>query len=164
MEETTRTWEARSRALRCGRRSVPAQYYHIITCTAERRRVFADLRCGREVVNSLRRLESEQIARSFAFVVMPDHLHWVMQLRESKSLSVCVASMKSFAARRITAKRLARSPIWQKGYMDRAIRREQDLVHVARYVVANPLRAGIVEAIGDYPLWDSVWMEDPGPC
>jgi putative transposase len=114
-------------------------------------------------VKSLRRLESERITRTLAFVVMPDHLHWLMELRGSKSLPVCVASMKSVAARTIKAKQLARSPLWQKGYMDRAIRREQDLVHVARYIVANPLRAGIVEAVGDYPLWDSVWMEDPGP-
>ena len=164
MGETTRTRKARSHALRDGRRSIPGQYYHVIACTAERRKVFADLRCGREVVHSLRRLELEQIARSLAFVVMPDHLHWLMQLRDKKSLSVCVATMKSFSARNMAAKKLARSPIWQNGYMDRAIRRERDLVHVARYIVANPLHTKIVEDIGSCPLWDSVWMEDPGPC
>ena len=73
---------------------------------------------------------------------------------------MCVASMKSFAARKINAKGLEQGPIWQKGYMDRAIRREADLMRVARYIVANPLRAGIVEHIGDYPLWDSVWIDD----
>ena len=29
---------------------------------------------------------------------------------------------------------------------------------LARYVVANPLRAGLVEKLGDYPLWDAVWV------
>jgi hypothetical protein len=29
---------------------------------------------------------------------------------------------------------------------------------VARYIVANPLRAGLVEHLGDYPLWDAVWL------
>ncbi len=71
--------------------------------------------------------------------------------------------MKSFAAWKINANRSAQGPIWQKGYMDRAIRHEDKLVRVARYIVANPLRAGIVEHIGDYPLWDSLWMDDPGP-
>jgi len=114
-------------------------------------------------VRSLQRLERERIARSLAFVVMPDHVHWLMQLQRRKCLSVCVGSMKSFAARRITVKKLARSPIWQKGYMDRAIRCESDLVRVARYIVANPLRAEIVDDIGAYPLWDSVWLDDPAP-
>ncbi|MNR61582.1 hypothetical protein D3C85_1833710 [compost metagenome] len=49
-------------------------------------------------------------------------------------------------------------PLWQHGFHDRAIRREEDLQAVARYIVANPLRAGLVERIGDYPLWDAVWL------
>ncbi|RUQ45382.1 transposase, partial [Corynebacterium pseudodiphtheriticum] len=24
--------------------------------------------------------------------------------------------------------------------------------------VANPLRAGLVKRIGDYPLWDAIWI------
>ena len=151
------------RTLRDGRRSLTGQYYHIITCTAERRRVFANFHCGREVVRSIRRLQAEGIARSIAFVVMPDHLHWLMQLHDRKSLSVCVGSMKSFATRSMIAKNLRRGPVWQEGFMDRAIRREEDLLPVARYIVANPLRAGLVEHIGEYPLWDSIWLEDPAP-
>ena len=93
---------------------------------------------------------------------MPDHVHWLMQLSEAKSLSACVGTMKSYAARRIVAHGVQAGPIWQNGYMDRAIRREKDLIRVARYIVANPLRAGIVDDIGHYPLWDSVWMDNPG--
>jgi hypothetical protein len=29
---------------------------------------------------------------------------------------------------------------------------------MARYVVANPLRAGLVKRLGDYPLWDAIWL------
>jgi hypothetical protein len=29
---------------------------------------------------------------------------------------------------------------------------------LARYIVANPLRAGLVEHLGDYPHWDAVWL------
>jgi putative transposase len=29
---------------------------------------------------------------------------------------------------------------------------------IARYVVANPLRAGLAGTIGDYPYWDAVWL------
>ena len=149
--------------MRDGRRTIAGQYYHIVTCTVERRRVFTNFQCGREVVRSLRRMQAEGVARSIAFVVMPDHLHWLMQLHDRKSLSVCVGSMKSFATRSMIAKNLRRGPVWQEGYMDRAIRRETDLLPVARYIVANPLRAGLVDHVGQYPLWDSIWMDDPAP-
>ncbi len=48
--------------------------------------------------------------------------------------------------------------LWQKGFHDHAVRAEEDLASVARYVVANPLRAGLVKRIGDYPLWDAIWL------
>ncbi len=40
----------------------------------------------------------------------------------------------------------------------RSLRKDEDLVHLARYVVANPVRAGLVERLGDYPLWDAQWV------
>jgi REP element-mobilizing transposase RayT len=47
---------------------------------------------------------------------------------------------------------------WQRGFYDYAIRQDEDLKKLARYIVANPLRAGLVESIGDYPHWDAKWL------
>ena len=100
----------------------------------------------------------KKVATTLAYVVMPDHMHWLMQLQRKTDLSTCVGNMKSYSARLINGRRNCRGGIWQRGFFDRALRREQDLAAVARYIVANPLRAGLVEHIGDYALWDSVWM------
>lgn len=51
-----------------------------------------------------------------------------------------------------------RGPVWQAGYYDHAVRTDEDLVAVARYVVANPPRAGLVQRLGDYVLWDAIWV------
>jgi REP element-mobilizing transposase RayT len=51
-----------------------------------------------------------------------------------------------------------RGRIWQKGFHDHAIRKEEDLRAVARYVVANPVRAGLVQSVRDYPHWDARWI------
>ena len=59
---------------------------------------------------------------------------------------------------RINAMGSSRRKIWQRGFYDRAIRKEDDLVTIARYIVANPLRAGIVKSAGQYSLWDAIWM------
>jgi REP element-mobilizing transposase RayT len=47
---------------------------------------------------------------------------------------------------------------WEPGFHDHALRREEDLLGVARYIVANPLRAGLVRRLGDYPYWNAVWL------
>jgi len=48
--------------------------------------------------------------------------------------------------------------VWMSGFHEQALRKEEDLAAVARYVVANPLRAGLVDKLANYPLWDAVWL------
>lgn len=48
--------------------------------------------------------------------------------------------------------------LWQKQYYDRAIRRKENIKQIARYIIANPLRAGLVDNIADYPHWDAIWL------
>jgi REP element-mobilizing transposase RayT len=65
---------------------------------------------------------------------------------------------KGRSARLINQHRGFSAAVWQKGYFDRALRWEEDLKVAARYIIANPLRAGLVDQIGDYPLWDAIWL------
>ena len=105
------------------------------------------------------RSDSDMHTDTLAFVVMPDHLHWLFSLIGSRSLASVVGAVKRHSAREINLlydRRLA--PLWQHGFHDHALRSDEDIVHVARYIVANPLRAKLVNHIGDYPLWDSAWL------
>jgi putative transposase len=141
--------------LRVARVSIPGQIYLLTTVTAVRQPLFADWQMGRLLVHCLR----EQLVRAetLAFVVMPDHLHWLVSLREG-SLSALMQQMKAQSALRINAARAGSGAIWQRGFHDHALRRDEDLVAAARYVIANPVRAGLVQRVGDYPFWDAVWL------
>ncbi|MEL7559363.1 REP-associated tyrosine transposase [Stutzerimonas chloritidismutans] len=140
-----------SNRLRAGRWSGEGQIYLITTVTKHRRPVFQDLFAARELIRVIRSDEARGSHRMLAFVVMPDHLHWLLELRNG-SLSQLVGRVKSISAKRIGGR------VWQDGFHDRALRKEEDILATARYVVANPLRAGLVERIGDYPHWDAVWL------
>lgn len=105
------------------------------------------------MVRQLRTLHEEGRAETLCFVVMPDHLHWLVTLREGK-LSEAVQRVKDGSAR------LIGHPVWQPNFYDHAVRQDEDLRAIARYVVANPLRAGLVKRLADYPLWDAVWLEE----
>ena len=138
--------------LRKGRRSITGQTYLITTVTQYRQPVFADFTNARLLVKALMFEQQRDSAKTLAYVVMPDHLHWLMTLGSLKPLSAVVQAIKT-----ATAKHIGR-PIWQAGYHDRAVRREEDLQALARYMVANPLRANLVDKIGDYPHWDATWF------
>jgi len=121
--------------------------------------VFADWQLGRIVAYTLKQSDEEGRSQTLAWVVMPDHVHWLMELGQGVDLSATVGWMKGLSARRVRlATENVGSPLWQTGFHDHALRKEDDLPGIARYVVANPLRKKLVERIGDYPLWDAVWL------
>ncbi|WP_347911254.1 transposase [Pseudomonas grandcourensis] len=146
-----------SHRLRTGRYAEPNRIYLLTTNTLGREPVFADHALGRLVVHQFRQAQSLGLANSLAWVVMPDHFHWLVEL-EKCSLSSLMRKTKSLTTREVNLSSARRGPLWQQGYHDRALRRDEDLVKMARYVVANPLRAGLVERLGEYPLWDAIWV------
>ncbi len=145
-------------ALRRGRVSVPGQIYLLTTVTAGRTRCFDDFHLARLTIAEMRRLDAEGLLSSLAWVLMPDHLHWLVQLGGTASLSDTVKTFKARVGRRLNAAGGHRGSVWQKGFHDRALRKDEDLPTAARYIVANPLRAGLVQRIGDYPHWDAIWL------
>jgi len=139
--------------LRKGRASLPGNAYHITTVTRNRTTYFAALDNGRKLVRELMALQAEGRCETLCYVAMPDHLHWLMALRAG-TLADAVRLLKGRSVRAIGR------AIWQPNYFDHAARSEEDLRTMARYIVANPLRTGLVERIGDYPLWDAIWLDE----
>ena len=144
--------------LRAGRHSEPGRAYFITTVTQHRTPMFENLYCARIVISNMKQIHDAGWVSSLSWVVMPDHVHWLFQLTEIQELSLVIKHFKARSAQQLN-KELSRSGrIWQKAFYDRAIRDGEDLQQVARYIVANPLRAGLVKNIEDYPHWDAVWL------
>ena len=146
-------------ALRRGRVSECNRAYAITTITAGRRPYFSDWRTGRLLADEMRRQDNTGVSQTFAWVVMPDHLHWLFELRADGVLGDVVKRVKGRSARRVNAALGESDTVWQPSFFDHAVRGEEDLRAIARYIVANPLRAGLVGQIGDYPLWDAIWLD-----
>jgi len=131
---------------------------YLLTVVVDRRTpVFSDWRLGRLLVKEFRQAHDDHWVRSLAFVVMPDHFHWVVQLHD-KTLAELMCRIKSRSSLTINRVLGRSGRLWQKGYHDRGLRREEDLKDFARYVVCNPVRAGLVRRVHDYSLWDVWWL------
>ena len=148
---------AKTHRLRHGRHSEPNRIYLITAPTHNRLPVFSDFCAARELIHVLKNAQHLEQAEKLAFVVMPDHLHWLIQLQEIP-LPKLVLQLKSRSAIAINKARNASGRVWQKGFHDHALRKEEGLTATARYIVANPLRAGLVQRVGDYPHWDAIWL------
>ena len=143
--------------LRLGRFSQSGGIYHVISSTHQRSPLFLDFVLAQTAIRAftdMRLLKQNQL---LCWVLMPDHVHWLVQLDQQSNLSKLIGVMKSASARQIRQKGYALK-VWGDGFYDRALRRNDDVRQVARYIVANPLRANMVTQINDYPYWNAVWL------
>tara|TARA_R110001583_G_scaffold139179_1_gene291381 strand:+ start:433 stop:885 length:453 start_codon:yes stop_codon:yes gene_type:complete len=145
--------------LQTGRCSEPEREYFITFATHNRIRVFDDFHSARILIQQLSQLDEDNCLFPQAWVVMPDHVHILAILGAVCSLSECMQQLKGRSSRIINGHQGEHHPpLWQPGFYDRALRSEEDRLAIARYIVANPLRAGLVKRLADYPHWDSVWL------
>ena len=138
--------------LRKSRYSEENHVYHVTTTTLNRVPIFKDFATARLMIDVIKKSDELNQTTTLAFVIMPDHIHWLFQLNQTQALSKLIQAIKSTSAHAVG------KPIWQAGYYDHAIRKDEDIANIARYIIANPIRAGLVKKVGDYPHWDAIYM------
>ncbi|MEE9302836.1 MAG: transposase [Thiotrichaceae bacterium] len=126
--------------LRKGRHSQPEQIYFITTVIKHRKQnLFQDFNVARIAIHEMRCLHDSGVLSSNAWVIMPDHIHWLFQLHDKSTLSQAMKQFKARAAHRINRHLNRTGSVWQKAYYDHALRKEEDIKDISRYIVANPL-------------------------
>ena len=145
-------------ALRRGRISTVGQLYLVTFSTYRRQPLFSNPRLAMDAAKEIHDPRSWQRARLLVWVLMPDHWHGLIELGEGESLAELMRAFKGNVSRRLRPQWPALEPVWAKSFHDRALRRGEDAFVAARYIVLNPLRAGLARRVGDYPFWNAVWI------
>jgi putative transposase len=128
--------------------------YFLTICTCGRRRVLIDQERVAVVVTQLLRVATDGHFAVVAYCVMPDHLHVLMEGQDDAAdLREFVRLFKQCSA--FEWKRRFGSALWQRGYFDHVLRDEEDTLGVARYIIENPVRAGLVRDPEMYPYLGS---------
>jgi putative transposase len=91
---------------------------------------------------------------------MPGHVHVLFEATTAESDFRRLMNMWKQKTG-FTYKRATESRLWQSGYFDHILRQDEDHLRVIGDLLANPLRARLVEDICDYPFWGSgIWSRD----
>jgi REP element-mobilizing transposase RayT len=110
---------------------------------------------ARDIVFGSIRYWSRKKLDLYGAVVMPDHMHIVLQPLEKSpnsfySLAEILHSVKSYSANKVNQVLGRTGPLWRDENFDRIVRDEHELQEKMEYVMNNPVRAGLVEFIDDY--------------
>jgi REP element-mobilizing transposase RayT len=142
--------------LRKGRVSLPGQVYLLTTRTQRRDPLLARPEAAQVVLEGLLWLDGNGRIALDAAVVMPDHVHFVAALG-SAALPEVMRSFKGYTGHRINELLGRTGPLWQPQYHDHAVRKDEVLREVVDYCLTNPVRAGLVGDLRDYPHWWCRW-------
>jgi REP-associated tyrosine transposase len=133
----------------------PGRIFSVTIATKNRLPIFLDVPFGRKCVAALRTIPEKSAVRVYAYCLMPDHVHLLIGIAASSSLLAVVGGWKSVCSR-IWREAEHGGSFWQRSFFDHALRQEEDLRVVARYILWNPVRAGLVTRVRDYELCGSM--------
>ena|SRR5688572_5217848 len=95
-----------------------------------------------------------------AHCYMPDHLHLVLEGTSESSDLRRFAKVSKQRVDYVFRTQLGIRSTWQEGYYDRVLRSDEATETVVRYVLENPVRAGLVTRAEDYPYSGAMfWPE-----
>ena len=127
------------------------QRYFLTTCTAQRHRAFERADIAQSCMLQLRRSAAAHAFALAAYCFMLDHVHVLAYgTAEDADLQEFVVHFKKLTA--FEYARLMGKRLWQPGYYDRVLRDDESTEAIARYVLENPIRAGLARSVGEYPF------------
>ncbi len=142
--ERYRTW-SKSRAPR-----LPLTAYghgfpvHVVLCTQDRQPFFSRW----PQLAALAFEQVVQVPETLVACVMPDHLHWLLRIAGPPGGWVKPFKLATIQAARDLG---IASRLWQRSYYDRILWTREGLEAAERYILENPVRAGLVTAGEDWP-------------
>ena len=107
------------------------------------------------VETALRHFDGERY-RLIAWVVMPNHVHVLIEQVAGHSLSDVVRNWKSFTAKAINRRRQTSGSVWAPDYFDRFIRNREHFANTVLYIEGNPVAAGLVDRVDLWPFSSAV--------
>jgi REP element-mobilizing transposase RayT len=144
---------------------LPGALYHVTSRGNARQAIFLDDADRRSFLHRLGRVVQAHGWRCLAYCLMPNHYHLFVETPRA-DLSRGMQKLNATYSQGFNARHERVGHVLQGRFSAILVERESHLLEVARYVVLNPVRAGIVASPEAYP-WSSlraVLGLDPAPA
>jgi putative transposase len=126
----------------------PGVVYHITIGTPQKQSFFTKPSINQQIIYALKKSTDLYRYQLIAYCLMPDHLHILAQAGEHpKDLREFVRGFKSYCsvATRVATKNKLDNKLWQRGFYEHILRKEENVAETAEYILNNPIRRGLVQ-------------------
>lgn len=131
----------------------PGAVYHITSRGNGRAQIFTDGKDRKVFLNLLKEVNRRYETRCHAYCLMGNHYHLLLETPRG-NLSMAMRQLNGVYTQTFNWLHTKTGHLFQGRYAAILIARDEHLLEAARYVVLNPVRAGIVSRPKDWP-WSS---------
>ena len=127
--------------------------YFITICCEGENEFFKNESAIENCIAVLQEMAIKHGVNVIAYCFMPDHLHFLLESGETTDMFKFIELFKqvtSFRHKQATGKRL-----WQESFYDEVLKEDEIPIEVAKYIISNPMRTGLIRDLNAYGYWGS---------
>ena len=133
---------------------IPSYPHHVIQRGNNRQAVFFSEDDYRYYLNCLYKAKLKGSSKIYAYVLMTNHVHLLVEPASLVGLGEFMQSVGRRYVRYINDTYQRSGTLWEGRYKSAIVSRDEYLMMCGRYIEMNPVRAGIVQVVGEYE-WSS---------
>jgi putative transposase len=128
----------------------PSRIFFVTTKTSMSRRLLQSERNAGLLIDVLRSLVAEHRFKILDFVIMPDHIHLLVEVGGEMTIEKAMQLVKGRFSHRLSHEFGYKGEVWQRGFTEVQVLGRENLEQHRRYIAENPVKAGLVDAAENY--------------
>jgi len=130
----------------------PSRIFFATTNTSMGKRLLQSERNASLLIDVLRSLVTEHRFILHDFVIMPDHVHLLIEVRHGITIEKAMQYIKGRFSHRLSLDFGYKGEIWQRGFTEVQVTNTESLEKHHLYIAENPVKAGLTVSAEDYPF------------
>lgn len=124
-------------------KELPCKFTNFINLKQVRQKGFFDY------FNLLTR-DSEKLIQLVAYCFMPTHIHLIIKQLKPDGVSIFMSNILNSYTRYFNTKHKRKGPLWESKFCNVLVSKDEQLLHLTRYVHLNPVTAKLVNKPEDW--------------
>jgi putative transposase len=129
----------------------PSRMFFVSTKTSMGRALLQSERNATLLIDVLRSYVAARKFQLHDFVVMPDHLHLLITVRDTMTIEKAMQFIKGGFSFRLRKELGYLGEVWQRGFSEVRVYDRRSLLRYQEYIAQNPVKAGLVDSPEKYP-------------
>jgi putative transposase len=130
----------------------PSRIFFATTKTSMGMRLLQSERNAGLLIDVLRSLVAERKFKLHDFVILPDHVHLLIEIVDDMTIEKAMQLIKGRFSHRLSHEFGYIGEVWQRGFTEEQVMNKVSFEKHREYIAQNPVKAGMVASAEEYPF------------